>query len=110
MDEESLRDTMFPIGSLQKPSVKMLAAQMGLERIARKQESMGICFIGKRSFASFMREYLDDAPGDVLDVETHTRIGTHRGVHYYTLGQRISLHYFPKGTTKYAACRMLLRL
>lgn len=52
----ALRQTMFPLGDLPKQAVKELAAAAGLQRIASKRESTGICFVGKRNFADFIRD------------------------------------------------------
>lgn len=90
---------MFPVGDLQKPAVKRLAAEMGLQKVATKRESMGICFIGKRAFGSFMREYVEDAPGPVVELETGALLGEHRGLHAWTLGQRFPLARTPPGFT-----------
>uniref|UniRef100_A0A5K3EPU7 tRNA-5-taurinomethyluridine 2-sulfurtransferase n=1 Tax=Mesocestoides corti TaxID=53468 RepID=A0A5K3EPU7_MESCO len=49
-----LQHCMFPIGDLTKPEVKKIATSIGLERIAKRRESMGICFIGKRNFGDFI--------------------------------------------------------
>lgn len=80
---------MFPIGNLYKSEVKQIASEIGLNKIAEKKESMGICFIGKRNFKEFILEYIDPKPGEFVDCETGKLIGTHDGFHCYTLGQRL---------------------
>ncbi|EFA07642.2 mitochondrial tRNA-specific 2-thiouridylase 1 [Tribolium castaneum] len=92
VNQEALQRTMFPLGDLMKPEVKKIARENGLEKIARKKESMGICFIGNRKFQDFIREYIDDKPGDFVDVDTAKVVGQHNGVHQWTLGQRARLH------------------
>ena len=52
----ALRQTMFPLGELKKTEVKKIASAAGLDRIARKRESTGICFVGKRNFSEFISE------------------------------------------------------
>lgn len=47
---------MFPLGRLHKDHVKQIAADSGLDRIAKKRESTGICFVGKRNFTEFIAE------------------------------------------------------
>lgn len=79
---------MFPLGDLSKDIVKSLAKSIGLEKIAKKKESVGICFIGKRNFKDFIPTYIDDKPGNFIDLETGEIVGTHKGIHLYTLGQR----------------------
>lgn len=51
---------------------------------------MGLCFIGKRKFSRFISQYLPDQIGSVKSIETNETVGEHRGLHYYTLGQRIT--------------------
>lgn len=56
--QNALRKTMFPLGNLSKNEVKQIAFENGLEKIARKKESMGICFIGFRNFQNFIAEVM----------------------------------------------------
>lgn len=51
-----LQRCMFPLGDYKKIDVKKIAAENGLDMIAKKAESMGICFIGTRTFQSFISE------------------------------------------------------
>ena len=81
-----LADACFPLGHLTKPEVRALARRAGLP-VAAKKDSTGICFIGERPFAEFLRTYLPDEPGLIRDADGHVR-GEHRGLAYYTLGQR----------------------
>ncbi|XP_035825414.1 mitochondrial tRNA-specific 2-thiouridylase 1 isoform X2 [Aplysia californica] len=87
----ALQKSIFPLGDLLKHQVKEIATEAGMERIARKKESMGICFIGSRNFHSFIEEYIEPKEGNFLDVETGAVVGTHKGSHYWTLGQRCHL-------------------
>lgn len=80
---------MFPVGNLLKGEVKRIAAEIGLSEIARKKESMGICFVGKRNFKEFMSEYISPKPGELVDFDTGKVIGSHDGIHMFTLGQKI---------------------
>ncbi|UJR25432.1 hypothetical protein I4U23_006779 [Adineta vaga] len=67
----------FPIGGMMKSEVKQLANEMNLERIARKTESMGLCFIGKRKFSRFISQYIPDNIGLIKSIETNEIIGEH---------------------------------
>ena len=58
--------------------------------VAQKKDSTGICFIGERPFRAFLAEYLPDTPGEIVDAQGRV-LGEHRGLHYYTLGQRQGL-------------------
>ena len=42
-------------------------------------QSVGICFIGKRNFHSFIEEYMEPRPGNVIDIETGEMMGKHKG-------------------------------
>jgi len=57
--QQSLSNALFPLGNYTKDVVKKIASSAGLDWVARKKESMGICFIGKKrdGFAKFIREY-----------------------------------------------------
>jgi tRNA-specific 2-thiouridylase len=77
---------LFPLGGLTKPAVRALAAQAGLPNHQRK-DSTGICFIGERPFGDFLAEHLPPAPGPI-ETDTGEVVGTHRGLQFFTLGQR----------------------
>lgn len=87
--EHALKRTLFPLGQFRsKSAVKELAVQFGLNAIAQKKESMGICFVGQRKrFSEFLQEYIDQPKGPVIDLETGRCIGEHNGLYGYTIGQ-----------------------
>jgi tRNA (5-methylaminomethyl-2-thiouridylate)-methyltransferase len=87
--EEAIARTMFPLGEIKsKTEVKKLALELGLVDIAKKKESMGICFIGTRKkFATFLEQYIDQPPGPVINFENNQMIGEHTGLYGYTIGQ-----------------------
>ncbi|XP_062617718.1 mitochondrial tRNA-specific 2-thiouridylase 1-like isoform X1 [Saccostrea cucullata] len=87
--QKALQRALFPLGGLLKSEVKQIASEIGLQKIARKKESMGICFVGKRKFPSFIGEYIEPKPGNIINVETGEVVGTHHGIHHYTLGQKL---------------------
>jgi tRNA-specific 2-thiouridylase len=84
-----LARTLFPIGELPKDEVRRLAHEHALP-VHDKRDSTGICFIGERPFAEFLAHYLPAQPGPIETPEGR-RLGTHRGLMYYTLGQRQGL-------------------
>ncbi len=77
---------LFPLGALDKPAVRALAARAGLPNHQRK-DSTGICFIGERPFTEFLAEHLPPAPGPV-ETDAGEVIGSHQGLQFFTLGQR----------------------
>ncbi len=80
---------LFPIGGLSKPMVREIARRAGLPNHRRK-DSTGICFIGEREFRGFLTQYLQPNPGPMEDAAGRV-MGEHRGLMYYTLGQRRGL-------------------
>jgi tRNA-specific 2-thiouridylase len=85
-----LTDVLMPLGELTKSEVRDIARRAGLA-VAEKKDSTGICFIGERPFAEFLHQYLPDTPGVIRDDRGVER-GRHRGLPYYTLGQRHGLY------------------
>lgn len=90
LSKEQLEHVLFPIGELTKPEVRKIAEEYGLIT-ARKKDSTGICFIGERNFRDFLKNYLPNQPGDVINIETNEVVGRHVGLMYYTIGQRRGL-------------------
>jgi tRNA-specific 2-thiouridylase len=82
-----LADARFPIGDLKKPELRRLAREAGLPN-AEKKDSQGICFIGQVKMADFLRAYVPDHPGPIERATDGRVLGEHRGLHFYTLGQR----------------------
>lgn len=87
ISQQSLRRTMFPVGDLTKDLVRRIACDNGLEKIAKKDESTGICFIGKRNFQNFFAEYLKPQQGNFINISTGKIEGKHNGRHLWTIGQ-----------------------
>ena len=87
LDQAQLRDARFPVGHLAKPELRALARRAGLPT-AGKKDSQGICFIGEVKMADFLRAYVPDAPGPIVRATDGRELGRHRGLHFYTLGQR----------------------
>lgn len=86
---EALRRATFPLGDWNKREVRAAARRIGLPNHARP-DSTGICFIGERPFREFLAGHLPATPGAIEDPRGHM-LGTHRGLHFYTLGQRAGL-------------------
>ncbi|MCE3284025.1 MAG: tRNA 2-thiouridylase [Steroidobacteraceae bacterium] len=84
-----LARTLFPVGALPKSEVRRIAHEHGLP-VHDKRDSTGICFIGERPFAEFLQTYLPAQPGPIETPEGRA-LGAHRGLMYYTLGQRQGL-------------------
>lgn len=90
LNQEQLKRALFPIGHMQKEEVRKLAHGYDLPTKDRK-DSQGICFLGKLKFRDFVKHYLGEKPGDIIEVETGVKVGTHAGFWFYTVGQRQGL-------------------
>ena len=87
LNQEQLRDARFPIGHLPKPELRRIASEAGLAT-AQKKDSQGICFIGEVKMQDFLRQYVPDEPGPIVRATDGQVLGQHRGLHYFTSGQR----------------------
>ena len=82
-----LRKALFPIGHYTKDEVRQIAEREHLVSAHRK-DSQGICFLGKINYNDYLRRYLGELPGPVIELETGRKIGEHRGHWFHTIGQR----------------------
>ena len=90
VSKQQLKNVLFPIGDMIKPDVRKIAREYDL--ITKdKKDSTGICFIGERNFSNFLRNYLPNQPGDIVDIVSGKKIGDHIGLMHYTIGQRRGL-------------------
>jgi tRNA-specific 2-thiouridylase len=88
---EVLSRCLFPLGSLEKPRVRELAAALGLG-VAAKPDSQELCFVGGGDHRELLARELAGSfsEGPVVDREG-VLVGRHRGVPFYTVGQRHGL-------------------
>lgn len=122
VSQQQLSKALFPIGHLQKPEVRKIAAEQDLIT-AEKKDSQGLCFVGQISLPDFLQQKLAPKEGLVLEIpanyeplEKLTKIppseenvaelskpvvyfqkdgikkGLHNGAHYFTIGQRKGLN------------------
>ena len=85
-----LRKAIFPIGHMMKEEVRAIAESEHLVN-AKRKDSQGICFLGKINYNDYLRRYLGEKPGDVVELETGRRLGKHKGLWFHTIGQRKGL-------------------
>ncbi len=83
---EQLKHSLFPIGEYCKPKIRDIAKRANLST-ASKPDSQGICFIGKVNVQDFLRTRLKENPGDIVTLSGDV-VGRHRGLYFYTEGQR----------------------
>lgn len=89
LQAHQLERAIFPLGDLEKPEVRRLAAEAKLPT-ASKKDSTGICFIGERPFRAFLQQYLPTDNGKMVTPEGKV-VGEHIGLMFYTIGQRKGL-------------------
>lgn len=87
LTQEQLKHCLFPIGDYLKSEVRDLARKAYLPT-AEKKDSQGICFLGKVQLDEFLGRYLPKKRGDIVFVDTGRKIGEHKGIYFYTIGQR----------------------
>jgi len=78
---------MFPIGNLMKSEVRTIAEKANLPS-AKRHDSQGICFLGKINYNDFIRRYLGEKDGPIVELETGKIVGKHKGYWFHTVGQR----------------------
>lgn len=84
--QDQIAAARFPVGEFRKAEVRQTAREFGLAT-AGKKDSQGICFIGDIRMSDFLRAFVPDKPGPILNLDGQ-QIGEHKGLHLYTLGQR----------------------
>ena len=96
LTQAQLSRTLFPLGGMQKPAVRDMAADHGLA-LAQKPDSQEICFIPGGSYSHFLKAYLaeqgrelPDSSGELVS-PTGEVMGQHEGIHSFTVGQRKGL-------------------
>lgn len=83
---QALARTLFPLGEIKKVDVRTIAHDAGLPNWDRP-DSTGICFVGEKNMVDFLSKYIEWNPGPIV-LPNGTEIGRHRGLQFYTIGQR----------------------
>ena len=87
LTSSTLEHVMFPLGTISKPEVRQIAADLGL-KTAFKKDSQDICFVGKKNYRNFVDKRIDiSTSGEIVNSDGST-MGQHSGVHEFTVGQR----------------------
>lgn len=91
MTQKQLSQTMFPLGELEKTTVRKLAQEHGFTN-AEKPDSQDICFVPDGDYARVVELYAKHPvyPGNFVDLSGAV-LGQHRGIIHYTIGQRKGL-------------------
>ena len=108
LNQFQLQHACFPLGGYTKPQVRAMAAERGMT-VAAKAESQEICFVAQNDYRGFIDRYAAakvaepvavgagsspliaiPRPGPIYDQDGNA-LGRHRGLAYYTIGQRKGL-------------------
>ena len=81
---------MFPLSGLLKKEVREIAEYAKLPSAGRP-DSQGICFLGKINYNEFIRRYVGEKKGKIVEWETGKVLGEHKGYWFHTIGQRKGL-------------------
>lgn len=96
---EALPYILFPVGELEKPRVREIAAERGL-LTAQKPESQNICFVPGK-VQDYIAEHLPQVQGHIREIRTGEIVGEHLGTQFYTLGQKKGLGLFQTHRVRY---------
>jgi tRNA-specific 2-thiouridylase len=100
LNQKQLARAIFPLGGLTKPQVREIARRHGLP-VSEKPESQEICFVPDDDYSGFIERHYGELMGpeaggqafpggEIVDSKSNV-LGTHRGIHHYTVGQRRGL-------------------
>ncbi|MFH0987434.1 MAG: tRNA 2-thiouridine(34) synthase MnmA [Patescibacteria group bacterium] len=92
LSQEQISRALFPLGVFYKKDIKkiMMEKFSGIFSKESYKESQNICFLKGRKLSEFLKERLGEKEGPILD-ERGSKIGTHQGLHLFTVGQRAGL-------------------
>jgi tRNA-specific 2-thiouridylase len=85
--QEELSRLKLPLGEKTKNEVREIARMLNLPA-AKRPESQEICFIEDRNYFKFLEHLTEPKEGPIIDVQTGNVLGSHKGLHLYTIGQR----------------------
>ncbi len=91
LSQDKLKKVLFPLGDYSKDEVRALAKKFKLKELENKKESQGVCFFPEKTHAKFLERYLkpkqDFKDGEIKTTDGQV-IGEHKGLPFYTIGQR----------------------
>jgi tRNA-uridine 2-sulfurtransferase len=91
LTKEQLNQTLLPLGDYEKDDIRRIAEENSLV-VAHRPDSQDLCFIPQDSTPQkYLAQFIEEKPGAIVHVQTGEIIGTHKGTHNYTIGQRKGL-------------------
>jgi tRNA-specific 2-thiouridylase len=91
LSQEQLKHAIFPLGGMTKKRVRSLAKRMKIKTY-NTVSSQDICFIRDKNYAEYIREKtgVEIKTGKIVDKDGKV-LGRHKGIPFYTIGQRRGL-------------------
>ncbi|MBE5959238.1 MAG: tRNA 2-thiouridine(34) synthase MnmA [Lachnospiraceae bacterium] len=88
LSQEQLARTLTPLGKYEKTEIRAIAKEAGII-VADKKDSQDMCFIPDGKYANYIRKRTGEraTPGNIL-LQDGTVVGRHKGIIFYTVGQR----------------------
>ena len=101
LPQKWLKYIKLPLGNYTKKQVYNFAMKKGFELFLKRKQSQDLCFVSKKALPKFIEEKVGKNPGRIIDTEGNV-LGEHKGLHFYTIGQKRKLclpgAYFVKGS------------
>ncbi len=102
LPQKMIRKIRFPLGDYLKKEVYETAEEEGFEFFLKKQQSQDLCFVSGKAYPIYLENEIGRDPGPIKkEDEEGEVIGEHKGLHFYTIGQRKGLNldekYYVKG-------------
>ena len=95
VSQESLARTQLPLGHLRKTEIREMAKERGFMDLVNKSESYEICFVPDNDYRGFLKRRMPELESQVMGgnyvLQDGTKVGTHEGYPFYTIGQRKGL-------------------
>ncbi len=90
LNQSQLEKTIFPLEDLTKDEVREIAKSLDLPN-AKTKSSSDICFLKHEKFESFLENNFPKKPGNIVCFDSGKVLGEHKGLLFYTIGQRKNL-------------------
>ncbi|MFA5947802.1 MAG: tRNA 2-thiouridine(34) synthase MnmA [Candidatus Gracilibacteria bacterium] len=90
LKKEDLSRIIFPLGDYLKEDILKMAGDVGFKFYQYRKQSQDWCYVSDKAYQSFLEKVIGVKKGSILDT-SGKKIGEHKGLHFYTIGQRKGL-------------------
>jgi len=85
--KDNIAKILLPLGDFKKEQIRDIAKSSNIP-VANKKDSTGICFLEGINMQDFLKKELGENTGNVVNILDNSIIGSHKGAHFFTIGQR----------------------